>query len=143
MKVLHYRQRIDALGTVLFVAFDEPDRLQRTLLRGLKLPYPLLVDPERSAYRAWGLGRGSVVRVWGDPRVWLRYAAEIARGERLRRPRTDTLQLGGDFVVDPEGTVVYSRPQRRDDRPPVAALLQALEHAAGESAARGRASKDA
>ena len=131
MKVLHYRQRIDALGTVLFVAFDEPEQLQRTLLRGLELPYPLLVDRDRAAYRAWGLERGSVLRVWGDPRVWLRYAGEIARGERLRLPGDDTLQLGGDFVVDPDGTVSYSRPQQRDDRPPVAELIGALERAAG------------
>jgi hypothetical protein len=43
----------------------------------------------------------------------------------------DTLQLGGDFVVDPAGIVVYARPQRRDDRPPVLALLGELERAGG------------
>ena len=141
MEVLHQRRRVDAFGTAVFVAFDRAELLERALLRGLELPYPLLVDPERSAYRAWGLGRSSVLGVWGDPRVWLRYAREISRGERLRRPGSDTLQLGGDFVVDPDGTVAYSRPQRRDDRPPVAELLQALERAARESAAGGRASK--
>ena len=141
VKVLHHRRRVDALGTAVFVAFDPPQLLERTLLRGLELPYPLLVDPERSAYRAWGLGRGSVLGVWADLRVWLRYARELARGERLRRPGSDTLQLGGDFVIDPKGAVAYSRPQRRDDRPPVAELLQALERAARESTAGRRASK--
>ena len=131
MKVLHHRQRIEAAGTALFVSFDEPERIRRTLVKGLEPAFPLLVDRERSAYRAWGLERGSVLRLWGDPRVWLRYAAEIARGGRLRRPVSDTLQLGGDFVIDPEGTVTYSRPQRRDDRPPVAELVRALERAAG------------
>jgi hypothetical protein len=90
----------------------------------------VLVDADRSAYRAWGLDRGSFLTVWGDPGVWRRYASALARGARLRRPGTDTLQLGGDFVVDRAGTVVYSRPQRRDDRPPVAELLRALERAA-------------
>jgi AhpC/TSA antioxidant enzyme len=129
VKVLHHRQRIDQLGTALFVAFDPPERLRGSLLQGLELPYPLLVDGARSAYRAWGLGRASVLRIWGDPRVWKRYAGELARGARLRRPGSDTLQLGGDFVIDPAGTVAYSRPQRRDDRPPVAELLRALERA--------------
>jgi hypothetical protein len=130
VKVLDHRRRIDQLGTALFVAFDPPERLRSSLLGELELPYPLLVDRERSAYRAWGLGRASRLGIWGDPAVWLRYATELARGARLRRPGSDTLQLGGDFVVDRVGTVAYSRPQRRDDRPPVAELLGALVHAA-------------
>ena len=127
MKVLHHRERLDELGTALFVAFDAPERLQDSLLHGLEVPYPVLVDRQRSAYRAWGLRRGSLLTVWGDPGVWRRYASELAHGARLRRPGADTLQLGGDLVVDVAGTVVYSRPQRRDDRPPVAELLRALE----------------
>ena len=128
--MLHDRDRINELGTAVFVAFDEPERLRDSLLRGLDVPYPVLVDMDRSAYRAWGLRRGSLLTVWGDPGVWRRYARELAHGARLRRPGTDTLQLGGDFVIDGAGTVVYSRPQRRDDRPPVAELLRALERAA-------------
>lgn len=130
MKVLHHRERLDELGTALFVAFDAPERLQDSLLHGLEVPYPVLVDRRRSTYRAWGLRRGSLLAVWGDPGVWRRYASELAHGARLRRPGADTLQLGGDFVVDAAGTVIYSRPQRRDDRPPVAELLRALERAA-------------
>ncbi len=130
MKVLHQAERIDGLGTALFVAFDAPGRLRESLLHGLEVPYPLLIDRERSAYRAWGLGRGSLLTIWGDPHVWRQYASELARGARLRRPGTDTLQLGGDFVVDRAGAVVYSRPQRHDDRPPVAELVRALERAA-------------
>ena len=130
MKVLHQRERIDAAGSALFVAFDTPERLRNSLLQGLEVTYPILVDGDRRAYRAWGLERGSVLGVWGDPRVWLRYGRELASGVRLRRPGADTLQLGGDFVVDPAGTVVYARPQRRDDRPPVAELVRALERAA-------------
>lgn len=133
MKVLQHRQRLDALGTAVFVAFDEPDRLRGSLLQGLEVPYPVLVDRDRSAYRSWGLGRASVLRIWGDPAVWRLYATELAGGARLRRPGTDTLQLGGDFIVDPAGTVAYSRPQRRDDRPPVGDLLRELKHAAQTS----------
>ncbi len=133
MKVLYHRQRIDAAGTAVFVAFDDAGRLRESLLHGLDVPYPLLVDPERLAYRAWGLERGSLLRIWGDPLVWLRYARELAHGVHLRRPGWDTLQLGGDFVVDRAGTVVYSRPQRGDDRPPVGELGRALEHAARAS----------
>jgi peroxiredoxin len=133
VKVLHHRERIDEVGTAVFLAFDAPERLRDSLLHGVEVPYPVLVDRDRSVYRAWGLGRGSLLTVWGDPGVWRRYASEIARGARLRRPGSDTLQLGGDFVIDRAGTVVYARPQRRDDRPPVTELLRALERATRNS----------
>jgi len=67
--------------------------------------------------------------VWLDPRVWARYAALVAHGERPRLLGRDTLQLGGDFVVDPDGIVTYARPQRRDDRPPVSVLIHELRAA--------------
>jgi hypothetical protein len=130
VKVLHQRQRIDAAGTALFIAFDTQSGCAARSCWASRVPYPILVDRDRRAYQAWGLERGSVLGIWGDPRVWLRYGRELAGGVRLRRPGKDTLQLGGDFVVDPAGTVVYARPQQRDDRPPVAELVNALERAA-------------
>lgn len=131
MKVLARRDRIGAIpAEVLLVAFDEPELLRQTLLRDLDCPYPVLVDRDGASYRRWGLGRAPVSRIWLDPRVWLAYARLIAGGERPRALGRDTLQLGGDFVVGPDGTIVYARPQERDDRPPVAVLLRELEAAA-------------
>lgn len=128
MKVQDRRERIERAGaSVLFVAFDEPELLRRSLLVDLDLVFPMLVDRDRAAYRAWGLRRASVAGVWLDPRVWWRYASLLAGGERLRRFGTDTLQLGGDFVVGPEGMITWARPQQRDDRPPVGTLVRALE----------------
>jgi hypothetical protein len=72
----------------------------------------------------------SRLRVWGDPRVWTRYLRTALSGRRPTRFGADTLQLGGDFVIDADGVVVYARPQLTDDRPPVARLLAAVEAAA-------------
>ena len=130
MKVLRYKHRLDEIGaSAVFVTFDDPVAVRSGLLAGLEVPYPVLVDRERESYRAWGLRRSSVAGIWLDPRVWARYATLILRGERMRRFGSDTLQLGGDFVLDRDGTVVYARPQRRDDRPPVGELLAALRDA--------------
>jgi alkyl-hydroperoxide reductase/thiol specific antioxidant family protein len=124
VKVLGAKPELDRCGaTALFVAHDSADVLRRTLLARLEVPYPVLVDVDRSAYSGWGLERGSVAAVWGDPRAWLRSAAAVLGGARPVRPGRDTLQLGGDFVVDAAGRVVYARPQRRDDRPPVSTLV--------------------
>lgn len=132
MEVLECKQQLDeADASAVFVTFDDPEPVRRGLLAGLEVPYPVLVDRERVAYLAWGLRRSSVPGIWLDPRVWARYASLVVRGERLRRPGSDTLQLGGDFVLDGDGVVVYARPQRRDDRPPVGELLGALRSAPG------------
>ena len=96
----------------------------------LELPFPVLVDRERTAYAAWGLERAPPLRIWGDPRVWARYLGAALRGHRPRSFGADTLQLGGDFVVGSDGVLAYARPQRTDDRPPVNELLRAVERAA-------------
>jgi hypothetical protein len=139
VKVLGQKARLDEIGAaVVFVVYDEPERVRGGLLRGLDVPFSVLVDPNRDAYRAWGLRRSSVAGVWLDPRVWKRYASLLAHGERPGRPGEDTLQLGGDFVLDRGGIVTYARPQQRDDRPAVLTLVRELERAAATGAAGGQ-----
>ena len=131
MKVLHHRDRVTgAGGSVVFVAHDTPQRVRAGLLRGIDLPWPVLVDLDRVAYRAWGLRRAAFRTVWLDPRVWGRYVRLLLGGQRLQRLGRDSLQLGGDFVIGPDGVVTWARPQRADDRPPVGVLLDELERAA-------------
>jgi hypothetical protein len=119
-------------AAVLFVVFDEPDLVRRTMLASLEvdsLPFEVLVDRERAAYVRWGMGRAPWRTIWLDPEVYRAYWRLIRAGDRLRSGGSDTLQLGGDFVIAPDGRVVLSRPQQRDDRPPVGELLQAATKA--------------
>jgi hypothetical protein len=89
----------------------------------------VLVDPTRAVYRAYGLGRGSVRKVWG-PKTWWAYAKLIGRGRHFQLPTEDTLQLGGDFVVGRDGRLVYVfRSDDPDDRPTVDDLLVAVRNA--------------
>ena len=133
MQVLGQKEKLDAIGaTAVFVVHDDVASVNNGLLRGLDVDVPMLVDPARQAYEAWGMDRSSVAGIWLDPRVWLRYARLLAGGQPLLRPGGDTLQLGGDFVVDPAGIVTYARPQTRDDRPAVSALVDELRRAAGD-----------
>lgn len=128
MKVVTHAERLEAAGaTAVFVAHDEPALLRRLMLSDVDCPYPVVVDTERTAYRSWGLRRASFSTVWLDPGVWRQYAGLLRAGARLRGMGSDVRQLGGDFLVDRDGRVLYSRPQRRDDRPPVGRLLRKLE----------------
>lgn len=97
-----------------------------------RLPFVVLSDPQRRAYRAYGLERGTRARVWGW-RAARSYLRIIRRDgvAGLRRPVEDPLQLGGDFVVAPDGTLVHGYwSEGPDDRPSVEELLAAVQAAA-------------
>lgn len=124
------RERLSEFGdaevvVIAFAAAEHVAAYQRERLA----PLPVLIDETRSAYRSYGLGRGSAWKVWG-PKIWWAYARLIRRGRRLRRATEDTLQLGGDFVVGRDGTLVYVlRSADPDDRPSVDDLLAAIRQA--------------
>jgi AhpC/TSA antioxidant enzyme len=121
------RSRLDEFGDaeVVVVCFSAPGYVA-AYQRGRLQPMTVLVDDARASYRAYGFGRGSVRKVWGL-RTWRAYARLLRAGRRLRRPTEDTLQLGGDVVVDREGTISYLfRSADPDDRPSVDDLLGAV-----------------
>ena len=96
----------------------------------LHLPFPLLSDPERGAYEAYGLGQGSRWSVFGPKTAW-EYVKLMARGRRCRGIQVRPLQLGGDFVIDGKGVVRFAhRGDDPADRPSIERLPQAVQEAA-------------
>lgn len=88
--------------------------------------FPLLLDHERTVYRAFGL-ESSLWRAW-QPKVWLRYTHMLLTGWRWQGIRDDSSQLGGDFVVDGQGIVRLAHPSRDPtDRPAVANIVAGLK----------------
>jgi len=115
-------------AAVLVVSFEPPEQVAR-LAPTLGLPYPVLSDPERRAYQAFGLTLGERHRLWSWQTAGA-YLRGIARGTLPRRPHGDTAQLGGDVVIDREGRIVYAhRGASPADRPRVADLVTALREA--------------
>lgn len=122
--------RLDEFGdaAVVLVTFTRARNL-RGFRRQLGLRYPVLADERREAYRAYGLGRAPWWRVW-SPSTLAVYVRLVRQGRRLQRPTQDTRQLGGDFVVGPDGRLSYVYRQTRPaDRPTVDALLTAVDAA--------------
>lgn len=89
-------------------------------------PFPLLLDEERAAYRAYGL-EASKRRAWGV-RNLLYYARARLQGRTIPHSTgEDTGQLGGDFIIDRRGLLRLVHPSREPtDRPAVEELLQTL-----------------
>jgi peroxiredoxin len=109
---------------VLLVSFGE-ERWARAWLQETGAPFPLLLDPERAVYRAYGL-ETSFVRVW-SPKVMWHYTRRVLAGQKLQSIQGDPHQLGGDFVVDAQGVIRLAHRSRDPvDRPPVETLLAAL-----------------
>ena len=112
-------------GVVVGVSFESRDRLFQ-MSRQMQLPFPVLSDPEKDAYRAFGLSSGKLRRIFG-PGTIRAYAKLLAAGQMYHFRRSDFLQLGGDFVIDAAGFVRYEyRRGAPHDRPLVDQIIALL-----------------
>ncbi len=126
----HYPRLRELGAQALAVVISRPEMVG-AFLADEPLPFPLVADPTGAAFRAFGLERTSWRRILRPASV-LRYLRLIFRGVLPRRPNEgeDVLQLGGDFVLDKEGRVVYAyRSGEPTDRPAIAALARAIQQA--------------
>jgi hypothetical protein len=116
--------------SVLVVCQAKPEVLSRYLARQ-SWTAPVVADPDRAAYRVFGLERTGWLTFF-RPRVLWGYLRGMFRGYGLKAPYAgeDVLQLGGDFVLDRTGTVVFAHPSATPtDRPTVPQVLDAIRAA--------------
>lgn len=126
------RDRLDefaALGArIVAVSFEEADQILR-FASDERLPFPLLGDPERWAYQAFGLQPAS----WRQLTSWATIATYLrgmlhGRWPRIRAAQFE--QLGGDFVLDATGRIVLCwKSETPADRPAIDDLLSAVRAA--------------
>lgn len=127
-EVARHQPRLTAAGFRTLVIVQATPAVLKPHLDRRPLPFPVVSDPDRTAYRAFGLGRVGWLH-FARPDVMLRYAWLMLRGWLARAPYKgeDIRQLGGDFVLSPSLTVEYARPSRAaTDRPSGRAILRAV-----------------
>src|SRR5262245_3780879 len=114
-------------GEVLVVTFTPPERM-KAFLEKHPLPFRIVTDPQRDAYRAFALGRVSYL-AFLRPRVMWGYMKRLLQGWRPAAPTDDDLlQLGGDFLIDAEGRLAWVYASKEPtDRPSAMALRAAME----------------
>jgi hypothetical protein len=123
------RERLDEIRAagagVLVVTQSRPEAVA-----GVSLPLPTVCDPDRAAYRYFGLDRGR----WSmflRGRVLARYLRLIVAGWRPHRGEAveDMLQLGGDFILSADRRLLYAhRSNDPADRPAVTDLVEQVRH---------------
>ncbi len=90
--------------------------------------FEFLLDPERIVYRSYGLER-SFARSWTLRTLWV-YIKLLTSGRKWRGIQGDANQLGGDFLIDRDGTIRLAyRSHDPADRPSIEKLLELLRSA--------------
>lgn len=120
----------DINATVVAITFSSPTEAFK-LAQELNLPFPLVSDSQKEAYKVFELGSAQ----WKDfllPKVLWTFMGRILTGwlPSLGYSKDDLFQLGGDFVVDAKGEVVYAfKSSSPADRPTIQFLLDQLQKA--------------
>ena len=97
----------------------------RTYAKETESPWTVLVDEDRSLYRGYGYERSRLRHLFGWSTMRT-YFNEALAGHWPRWPVSDTVQQGGDILIDPSGIVrfVYVG-DGPGDRPDVASIIDA------------------
>ena len=94
-------------------------------LKETESPFPFLLDKKKASYQAYNL-KSSTLRSWSPSTIWY-YAKAKLQGREIPAQRSDPHQLGGDFIIDPQGIIRLSHPiANPTDRASINELLTAL-----------------
>jgi len=120
------RERFAAAGLQIVAIGQGSAATTREFAARMELPFPLLADPRREAYRAYGLTSMQLRREL-NPGSLMRGLQAVRRYGAAAAQDQDPRQLGGVFVIDTDGVIRYAfRQQRMSDVPPNDDLLRAI-----------------
>ena len=71
------------------------------------LSFPIVCDPERHLYAAYGLKKMSL---WGfaSPALLVKGVKALGQGHSMGLPKGDIYQLSGVFIIDTSGRIRFS-----------------------------------
>jgi peroxiredoxin len=93
------------------------------------IPFPLISDPKRQLYQAFGLKQISALELL-SPSVAFKGILAMTKGHTIGIPIGDVRQLPGVFVINTYGRIVYSYfASDLSDHPDPDTILEALKTA--------------
>jgi hypothetical protein len=112
---------------VAYVTFEDRPVWRNAWIEETGVNDPLLVDPERTLYTAFGMQR-SLLRSW-SPRTVFFYLKARFLGKTPADTGADAHQLGGDFIVDTRRIVRFAGISRSPlDRPSMSEILETARY---------------
>lgn len=121
-------ETFEAAGTkIVCIAQGTTDDRDAFLEAHGPYPFPIYADPNRDAYVAYGLARGSLAQVIFNPAVIMAGVEAFQEGHRVEAIVGDPFQLSGTFVVGTDGIVQFAYPGKlSSDFPSNTTVLDAL-----------------
>jgi hypothetical protein len=114
----------DRRGVRVFaVTFESETRVREYQEKG-RLPFPVLRDPRREGYKRFGIERQGTRKIYSPGTIWY-YLKSVLKGRKLEFAQSDYYQLGGDVLLDADGSVFWVyQSQNPADRPSVDEILK-------------------
>ncbi len=101
------REEIEAAGLQIVTVLQGTPEANQPFAQKFAPGLYWLADPERKAYRAFGLERGSLFQTFLNPKVWSAVSRSRKKGYRVERPPAgqDAMQMSGIFIVSRDGKI--------------------------------------
>jgi len=107
------------------ISFTPIEQL-KTYQKNISGQFYLYSDTDRKFYHAMGLKRAGFFHIF-HPKTIFQYTKYAIQGKKIQSTQEDVYQLGGDFIVNSAGELVYVfRGERPDDRPTPKEMLKVL-----------------
>jgi peroxiredoxin len=125
LKKQHFDQ---ADAQVILVGMGSPEESAAFEMK-FNIPFPLISDPKRKLYHAFGLKKVSALELL-SPFVAVKGILAITKGHTVGIPIGDVRQLPGVFIINTVGRIVYSYfASDPSDHPDPDTILEALKTA--------------
>ncbi len=123
------REKIEAAGLRIVVVLQGTPEANGLFAQEFAPGLLWLADPERKAYHAFGLERGSLFQTFLNPNVWSAVSRSRKKGYRVEQAPAgqDAMQMSGIFIIGRDGRIEL--PYYFDhiaDHPPLELLIKGV-----------------
>lgn len=118
---------------VVLVGMGSPKE-SKAFIKRFQIPFPLICDPKRSLYGAYGLKRMGFLD-FISPSLAIKSLSAVAQGNLAGMPEGDIKQLAGVFIIDASGVIKYRHLSADPaDFPPAEDVLTAAKSISNQAA---------
>ena len=120
-----HREELKQLNVAVLLISFGPQENAKDWLEEICPSFQLLLDPERTTYHTYNL-KHSWPSSW-NLKTLMYYARALFGGREWRGIIGDSAQLGGDFIINQDRSLLLEyRSKEATDRPQVSELLKVL-----------------